>query len=51
MIVMCLPFTKFFGYSKAGDVQAVLDDITKNLEAAAKGAASNVHPINPNRRK
>ena len=51
LIVLCLPLTKFFGYSKAGDVKAVLDEITKNVEAAAKGAASNVHPINPTKRK
>ena len=46
LIVLCLPFSTFFGLSTKDTLKAKLDDVAMRASAAAE-AASNVHPINP----
>ncbi len=51
LIVLVLPFTTFCGYTQPGTLKSVMDELSKKTKAAAEGAASNVHTLDPTKRK
>lgn len=46
LIVLCLPFSTFLGYTESGVLKAKVGEVAARTKAAAE-AASNIHPINP----